>query len=148
MKKQCRCHGVSQSCAIRTCRKSVPKFAAVGDYLKYKYDKAVRVAFNRRKRMLRRKEQKRLKLKATDLVYVESSPNYCDSNPERGIRGTSGRVCNKTSSEMDSCNVLCCGKGYNTEFVREATKCSCRFIWCCLVKCDTCERIYDRHTCK
>ena len=148
MKKKCRCHGNTQTCVIRTCWKTVPKFEAVGIYLKQKYDKAVRVSFNRRKRKLRRREQKRLKLEDTDLVYVKRSPTYCDSNPEMGIPGTSGRVCNKTSPGMDSCRLLCCGKGYNTEYVREATSCSCRFFWCCRVECDKCQRMYDRHTCK
>merc|ERR1712079_114439 len=39
MLMKCRCHGVSGSCNLKTCWRSLPRFADVGDYLKEKYDK-------------------------------------------------------------------------------------------------------------
>ena len=144
MKTKCRCYG--KSCVIRTCWKSIPKFEAVGTYLKQKYHEVVRVFYDRRTRKLRRREQ--MKLEDTDLVYVKPSPNYCDNNPEMEIPGTSGRVCNKTSLGRDSCTLLCCGRGYITEYVKEMTSCNCKFIWCCRQKCNNCTRMAVRHTCK
>ena len=145
MKKKCRCLG---KCVMRTCWKSVPKFEAVGVYLKQKYHEAARVFYDRRTRKLHRREQKRLRLEDTDLVYVKPSPNYCDSNPEMEIPGTSGRVCSNTSSGMDSCTSLCCGRGYITENATEVTRCNCKFVWCCRIECNNCTRMYLRHTCK
>ena len=40
MLMKCRCHGVSGSCEFKTCWKSLPQFAEIGKYLKYKYDKS------------------------------------------------------------------------------------------------------------
>ena len=34
MLMKCRCHGVSGSCEFKTCWRSLPRFADVGDYLK------------------------------------------------------------------------------------------------------------------
>ena len=36
MLMKCRCHGVSGSCEFKTCWRSLPRFADVGDYLKVK----------------------------------------------------------------------------------------------------------------
>ncbi|XP_020609075.1 protein Wnt-16-like isoform X2 [Orbicella faveolata] len=145
---QCRCHGVSGSCTIKTCWKTVPNFAKIGDHLKVKYKKAVQVVYNRKKRRIRRKEQKRVKITKDTLVFIDRPPNYCNRNPALGILGTSGRVCNKTSPGSDRCDLLCCGAGYNTQVVREVKRCQCKFVWCCYVTCKECPRIYDRHTCK
>lgn len=43
MKMQCRCHGVSGSCELKTCWRSIPTFPVVGDYLKGKYSTTLRV---------------------------------------------------------------------------------------------------------
>lgn len=75
------------------------------------------------------------------MVHYERSPTYCDAVPELGIPGTSGRVCNSTSTNIDSCSALCCGRGYFIKKVRRVEKCNCTFHWCCYVVCDTCE--YD-----
>ena len=145
---ECRCHGVSGSCAVKTCWKTAPSFAKVGDALKAKYNDAVEAMVIKKKRRLRRKENKRVRISRDTLVYLNHSPNYCTPNAKLGILGTSGRVCNKTSQGRDRCDHLCCGGGYNTQVVREVNRCQCKFVWCCYVTCKTCLRIYDRHTCK
>ena len=43
MKIQCKCHGVSGSCEVRTCWRSVPTFHEVGAVLKDKYNGATEV---------------------------------------------------------------------------------------------------------
>jgi hypothetical protein len=37
---KCRCHGISGSCELKTCWRSLPPFAEIGKYLKEKYDKS------------------------------------------------------------------------------------------------------------
>jgi hypothetical protein len=43
MRMQCRCHGVSGSCELKTCWQTMPSFNEVGDTLKKKYRLAVQV---------------------------------------------------------------------------------------------------------
>ncbi|KAK3101566.1 hypothetical protein FSP39_004536, partial [Pinctada imbricata] len=149
MKLKCRCHGVSGSCEIQTCWKSLANFRTVGNKIKEKYERSARI---RRKslRRLRRleKTKRRVPIDKQELVFVHKSPNYCRSNPRKGILGTRGRECNKTSTGSDSCDLLCCGRGYNTQIVRYVERCHCKFIWCCYVECKTCETLLDKHTCK
>lgn len=38
--RECKCHGVSGSCAVRTCWRALPPFAAVGAALRDKYRRA------------------------------------------------------------------------------------------------------------
>lgn len=102
---------------------------------------------NRRGKLQLRDSRFRLPT-ANDLVYMEESPNYCIHNPAVGSLGTSGRVCNRTSLDMDGCNLLCCGRGYNTMKLTVKERCMCKFRWCCEVECKTCMRSVDIHTCK
>jgi hypothetical protein len=43
---------------------------------------------------------------------------------------------------------MCCGRGFYsyTKLVRE--RCHCKYYWCCYVKCKTCTKNVDIHTCK
>jgi wnt family len=43
MRMQCRCHGVSGSCELKTCWQTMPPFSEIGDLLKHKYRAAVPV---------------------------------------------------------------------------------------------------------
>lgn len=144
----CKCHGVSGSCSLRTCWQQLPTFRDVGKRLKERYDGAVEVKFNKRGTKLIRRNKKFNKPTPEDLVYFEESPDYCNANPETGSRGTVGRECSKTSSGMDGCNLLCCGRGYNTFKRKVVERCKCKFKWCCYVECQTCERIEDVYICK
>lgn len=149
MVRQCRCHGVSGSCAVRTCWKSMPDFRKIGQFLKDKYENAVQVAPRSRKKLRRRERVRRkMPIDKDTLVHIHSSPNYCRRDEKRGIPGTKGRECNRSSRSQDSCNLLCCGRGYNTQVVKKVERCHCKFVWCCYVKCKSCESIVDRHTCK
>ncbi|XP_062316521.1 protein Wnt-2b-like [Osmerus eperlanus] len=51
-------------------------------------------------------------------------------------------------SRSDGCEVMCCGRGYDTTRVKRITKCECKFKWCCAVECKDCEEAVDIHTCK
>ncbi|RUS78297.1 hypothetical protein EGW08_013932 [Elysia chlorotica] len=149
MSRRCRCHGVSGSCAVKTCWRGLPPFQDIGRALKQSYERSVRLAV-RSKRRLRRKDRRRRRepISYSELVHLRRSPNYCRNRPSKGILGTRGRVCNRTSTGPESCDLLCCGRGYNTQVVRHVERCHCKFHWCCYVECKRCETMVDVHTCK
>lgn len=43
MRQECKCHGMSGSCTVKTCWMRLPPFRAVGDSLKDRYDGASRI---------------------------------------------------------------------------------------------------------
>ncbi|RZC41517.1 Wnt-5b, partial [Asbolus verrucosus] len=145
-KVTCKCHGVSGSCSLITCWQQLATFREIGDFLRDKYDGATEVRINRRGRLQLRDTRFRLPT-ANDLVYMEDSPNYCIRDDRVGSLGTQGRVCNRTSQDLDGCNLLCCGRGYNTLKSTIKERCHCKFKWCCQVECKTCVRSVDVHTC-
>ncbi|KAK1789713.1 hypothetical protein P4O66_015611, partial [Electrophorus voltai] len=154
MKLECKCHGVSGSCTTKTCWTTLPKFREIGYVLKDKYNKAVHVEVVRASRL---RQPTFLKVKKThgyqkpletDLVYVERSPNYCEEDTKTGSVGTQGRLCNRTSPHTDGCDLMCCGRGYNTHQYTKVWQCNCKFQWCCFVKCNTCSERTEVFTCK
>ncbi|EAU76147.2 AGAP010283-PA [Anopheles gambiae str. PEST] len=86
--------------------------------------------------------------KRTELVYLEPSPNYCERNISIGVLGTADRNCNRTSQSIDHCDLLCCGRGYNTHQIERTWQCNCKFKWCCTVTCDVCSERKEAYTCK
>ncbi|CAH1365022.1 protein Wnt-5b-like [Tenebrio molitor] len=146
-KVTCKCHGVSGSCSLITCWQQLATFREIGNFLRDKYDGATEVRVNRRGRLQLRDTRFRLPT-AYDLVYMEDSPNYCVRDERLGSLGTQSRVCNRTSQDLDGCNLLCCGRGYNTLKSTIKERCHCKFKWCCQVECKTCVRSVDVHTCK
>lgn len=82
----------------------------VGDFLKDKYDGATEVRLNKRSK-LQVKHPSYTRPTAEDLLYIDDSPDYCDSNNKTGTYGTQGRYCNRTSKGTDGCNLMCCGRG-------------------------------------
>ncbi|XP_050530431.1 protein Wnt-16-like isoform X2 [Daktulosphaira vitifoliae] len=161
MKIHCRCHGVSGSCELKTCWKFMPSFNEIGNVLKKKYGKAIFInhlineptknssMIIHNKRDTRQNKTKRLLLaQSNELVHIQKSPNYCKQDTLKGVLGTEGRKCNSTSIGPDSCNKLCCGRGYITRIVKQDELCNCKFVWCCYVKCDTCYKHVEQKTCK
>lgn len=144
----CKCHGVSGSCSVRTCWKTLPPFRIVGEHLRHKYLTAQHVTVDQSGKALTHADISYRRPSRDELVYLEESPDYCNINTKTGSLGTSGRECNKTSSGIGGCKVLCCGKGFNTIQVEEEYKCVCKFHWCCHVKCQKCRRTVDKHICK
>uniref|UniRef100_A0A8C3XG89 Protein Wnt n=1 Tax=Cyanoderma ruficeps TaxID=181631 RepID=A0A8C3XG89_9PASS len=145
---ECKCHGVSGSCTLRTCWLAMADFRKTGDYLWKKYNGAIQVVMNQDGTGFTVANKKFKKPTKNDLVYFESSPDYCIRDRDVGSLGTAGRVCNQTSRGMDSCEVMCCGRGYDTSRVSRMTKCECKFHWCCAVRCQDCLEVVDVHTCK
>ncbi|XP_011268891.1 protein Wnt-1 [Camponotus floridanus] len=173
MRQECKCHGMSGSCTVKTCWMRLPSFRVVGDNLKDRFDGASRVMVSNSDRVrsnanlansvhqhrdgLSRRQRYNLQLKPynpehkppgpKDLVYLEQSPAFCEKNPKLGILGTHGRQCNETSLGVDGCDLMCCGRGYKTQEMVVIERCACIFHWCCEVKCQKCRTTKTVHTC-
>ena len=148
MKTLCKCHGVSASCAVKICWRSLAGFNEVGDSLKISYDGAKKVRYNVRRNALRPAQRHYAKPSKQDLVYFQESPNFCDFDNQVGSLGTTGRTCNRTSQGLDSCSLLCCGRGFYSQVKEVEEDCNCRFVWCCKVQCDKCRRKQEFNYCK
>lgn len=111
------------------------------------------------------------------LVFIETSPNFCKRNPDMNNFGTSGRVCsllpdsNQKKSQQEqtirnlnsffyskqkrfnqedrvqTCEYLCCGRGYYSKVVEIEEECDCQFQWCCSVKCKKCKKKVIQYYC-
>ncbi|CAL4196195.1 unnamed protein product, partial [Meganyctiphanes norvegica] len=76
------------------------------------------------------------------LLYLDRSPNFCRSG--RYGPGTAERQCVRSQT----CENLCCGRGYHTRQVLRTEPCQCKVIWCCNVQCENCTSLIDVYTCK
>uniref|UniRef100_A0A2I2YR55 Protein Wnt n=1 Tax=Gorilla gorilla gorilla TaxID=9595 RepID=A0A2I2YR55_GORGO len=148
LKLECKCHGVSGSCTLRTCWRALSDFRRTGDYLRRRYDGAVQVMATQDGANFTAARQGYRRATRTDLVYFDNSPDYCVLDKAAGSLGTAGRVCSKTSKGTDGCEIMCCGRGYDTTRVTRVTQCECKFHWCCAVRCKECRNTVDVHTCK
>ncbi|KAJ8871089.1 hypothetical protein PR048_027393 [Dryococelus australis] len=90
---QCKCHGVSGSCNIKTCWRALPRLLEVGERLKTKFAVATEVVHRRvgsGRRLLPASPAMGL-FSDDDLIYVAKSPDYCLRDPRVGSQGTRGR---------------------------------------------------------
>ncbi|KAB5543203.1 hypothetical protein PHYPO_G00076450 [Pangasianodon hypophthalmus] len=148
---KCKCHGVSGSCSIRTCWRGLHDLKEIAQDLKTKYLSATRVKHQptgTRKQLVPKDIDVR-PVRENELVYLQSSPDFCAKNEKMGSIGTQdSRQCNKTSSGSDSCDLMCCGRGYNPYTEKVMERCHCKYHWCCYVTCKKCERTVERYVCK
>ncbi|XP_035225809.1 protein Wnt-2b-A-like isoform X2 [Stegodyphus dumicola] len=145
---KCKCHGISGSCGIRTCFSFPRNFKEIGQYLKQKYEGAVQVTINNQRKLAAVEGLKRFT--KNDLVYLDPSPDYCVVNKKLGTMGINGRRCIKDSLGPEGCDILCCGRGYDTWQELYVYQCNCMVTkdWCCAVQCDECKKWRDVYTCK
>ncbi|XP_059611039.1 protein Wnt-2 isoform X1 [Phlebotomus argentipes] len=158
LRTECKCHGVSGSCVMRTCWKSLPTMRAIGDVLMKKHtrarpvmgihDEGKLVLINRKRGRMVVNPAKAQRPKRLELVYLQPSPNYCERDVNLGSLGTMGRRCNRTARGIEGCDLLCCGRGYNTHQINRTWQCRCKFQWCCHVQCDICHEHFEEYTCK
>ncbi|KXJ12198.1 protein Wnt-5b isoform X2 [Exaiptasia diaphana] len=154
---ECKCHGVSGSCNLKTCWRQLSEFREIGNKLHDKYDAAVSVYSGREDGLLKlfRKKVTRSYIKRDimakpgpdEMVYLKPSPNFCYRNDRLGIYGPKGRKCIKGSPGTDGCNILCCDRGYTSKWVTVEKRCKCKFKWCCKVTCKKCLSRVMEHTC-
>ncbi|XP_033103109.1 protein Wnt-8b-like [Anneissia japonica] len=150
MNKACKCHGVSGSCSIQTCWKQLAEFGSVGSLLKKKFENAVRADFvsGASSNEGNMAHPEFIGVSKKELVYLDTSPNYCLANTTAGITGTEGRECIRGKGNDDdlskwekkSCKRICssCGLSVKKTKVIRKSSCNCSFQWCCNVKCDEC----------
>lgn len=112
--------------------------------------------------------------RSLELVFLDDSPDYCKADRGSGTVGTKGRVCKyvhlgkfnmptcrKDPNSTNSCDLLCCGRGYDSYTEETLEKCNCKFQWCCKsnknvrsyvflgkVVCETCRNQTQVHICK
>ncbi|XP_020922486.1 protein Wnt-9b [Sus scrofa] len=151
LRTTCKCHGVSGSCAVRTCWRQLSPFRETGQVLKLRYDSAVKVSSATNEALGRLElwaparpgsPTKGPAPRPGDLVYMEDSPSFC--RPSKYSPGTAGRVCSREAS----CSSLCCGRGYDTQSRLVAFSCHCQVQWCCYVECQQCVQEELVYTCK
>lgn len=165
MRVRCRCHGVSASCTLQTCWREVPSMREVSTVLKRQYNEALRVSVQRRDigpAILRTVNSKSVIVtpQSSDLVYLKRSINYCIRN--RNF--TFGRECaprlllelSKNGSTLPggiinedapACEVICCGQLHRMHRRVFSSRCHCRFVWCCDIRCDICSITADNYYC-
>lgn len=150
LRQVCKCHGVSGACEMKTCWDAVPSFREIGNLIKDKFDGATEVIVvkGEQKPKIERKNPMFKRHTHADLVYLNSSPDYCEPDLVRGVLGTKGRPCNSSSLAVDGCDLLCCHRGFNRHVRIVNERCNCKFHYCCRVICDTCERMVEYFTCK
>ncbi|XP_041973986.1 protein Wnt-11b-like [Aricia agestis] len=136
MRTKCTCHGVSGSCSVRTCWRSLAPLARAAAALA---KEAARAAALRP----RRRTHARARLR-----YVTPSPDYCEPDPAAGSLGTHGRKCNASlGSAAGGCARLCCGRGRRAARQSRLERCHCRYHWCCRVDCQLCRVTSEDHFC-
>lgn len=84
MTLQCKCHGVSGSCSVRTCWQAMADFRRTGDHLRRRYNGAVQVAVNQYGTGFTAAHTHLKRPSKNDLVYLEDSPDYCIRDPQSG----------------------------------------------------------------
>jgi len=154
---QCKCHGVSGSCSIKTCWKALPELRQIGADLQKRYSLAVEVENMRIKSRDKSKSRKRrltaiaghkTSFDASDLIYYAKSSDYCLPDSSLGSLGTQGRECLRDHSGSAGCRSMCCGRGYTTHVMEIKQRCDCKYYWCCYVKCKTCTKKIEVNRCR
>ncbi|KAI1237259.1 hypothetical protein IHE44_0014518, partial [Lamprotornis superbus] len=135
MRTECKCHGLSGSCTLRTCWRKMPHFREVGDRLLERFNGAFKVMGGNDGKTLIPVGDNIKPPDKQDLIYSADSPDFCSANRKTGSLGTRGRVCNSTAMDTSGCDLLCCGRGHRDETVVLEENCLCRFHWCCVVQC-------------
>lgn len=135
---ECKCHGLSGSCALRTCWQKLPPFREVGARLLERFHGASRVMGTNDGKALLPAVRTLKPPGRADLLYAADSPDFCAPNRRTGSPGTRGRACNSSAPDLSGCDLLCCGRGHRQESVQLEENCLCRFHWCCVVQCHRC----------
>ncbi|KAF7391339.1 hypothetical protein HZH66_009819 [Vespula vulgaris] len=139
---ECKCHGVSGSCSVRTCWRGLGSSgpSVAGTRLLRRYATAAEVKPRSGGRLPPLYHH-------DNLLYTTKSPDYCLPDKKRGSLGTIGRQCNGSSTGYEGCEYLCCGRGHVTRTEEILERCNCKYISCCYVKCKTCRRIVETYEC-
>lgn len=147
MTRDCKCHGLSGSCTLKTCWRKMPSFREVGNRLKERFDGAAKVIAGNDGQSFMLKDNTIKYSDKLDLVYSEETEDFCMPNATLGSFGTQARICVNNSPGEEGCSILCCSRGHTTHTVTEVINCNCKFEWCCEVKCEKCNETREISTC-
>ena len=153
---RCVCHGVSGSCSVKTCTTVIPTIFDLGDILKAKYEEAIRVEVRVQngeisfRTSAERQGEEAEEPPATELIFVASSTDHCQTDPEY----TLSRLCLPRSNLTTlleqfypSCEDFCCSGKYQSTTKTYRHSCNCYFVFCCNLMCETCEETYVEYIC-
>ena len=86
MKRKCKCHGPTATCPTKTCWDELESFRRTGEYLKKQFDEAAHVTVRQDGSITKiaSKKTEPNRPSKDQLVFLETSPNYCVKNPETG----------------------------------------------------------------
>ena len=150
---KCQCHGLTGTCSLKTCWKVTPPLYTIAQKLRDRYEKACQVEYAPKSPfslspMLT--STCHWPLAEEDLVFSDASPNYCTPKTELGSLGTQGRKCDPSApaSRSESCQHLCCGRGYVKETKIVEYSCQCQFEYCCRLNCQTCHKEVTNYWCR
>lgn len=144
---ECKCHGLSGSCTVKTCWLKMPSFREVSTRLREKFDGAYKVVLRNDGNSFMPETENVKQPSKYDLVYSDDSADFCAPNIRTGSLGTQDRECNATSMGVDGCDLLCCSRGHKHHIVSEWVNCKCVFKWCCEVTCEKCLEKREVNTC-
>lgn len=147
MRTDCKCHGISGTCSLKTCSKKMPTFQEIGNKLKERFDGAVKVVPGNDGHSFIPEGDTIKPPSKMDLVYSEESPSFCDENVSLGSFGTRGRVCLENSPSEEGCGIMCCGRGSAPRTQEVQVNCKCSFKYCCEVECQICRFNETKHYC-
>ncbi|XP_049771976.1 protein wingless-like [Schistocerca cancellata] len=136
LEETCRCHGVSGSCAAKTCWRRLAPFPRTADALRRRYLSARLLLVPNSHRDLRRAHRTLgWSGRQLQLLYLDETPPLCS--------WTHGRRC----SDADNCAMLCCGRGFHTVRRPLAHKCRCHWLHERLL-CDWCRHSRTYYFCE
>lgn len=147
MRTECKCHGLSGSCTLKTCWRKMPIFRSIGNRIKEQFNGATKVIGSNDGISLMPDGKTLKPIGRENLIYSEKSPDFCKPNRKAGSLGTRGRICDPNSMGVDGCELLCCARKYTKQTVTVRENCKCRFVWCCDVICQTCVNKKTIYTC-
>lgn len=83
-----------------------------------------------------------------ELVHLHKSPDYCEPDLRHGFAGVQARLCNQDPLAPDSCDRLCCGRGFERRELELRYNCDCKFQYCCKIHCNVCQKTLVEYVCK
>ena len=154
MHKTCICTGSGTNVCSqgKACQIELPTMEQVAMELKKQYDQSVysMILPSPSQQVLVVERENLHEVHPGRMIYFDRSPDYCTANPYYRIVGIAGRECTLTTNTSSShhCNNLCCDHGYEKFTYTREKPCNCRFVWCYVVRCETCIELVTIHRCR
>lgn len=147
---QCKCHGVSGTCTVKTCYSPLTDIDTIALKIKEKFSSACHVESNGHtvSSWVPKKNGVCSSFTENDLIF-RGVYDFCIPNPILGSTGVVGRICEPHTNGPDSCEKVCrqCNKEIVKvmHLVREER--DCRFHFCCDITCEVVESQSVYHIC-